>query len=178
MTATAKTPIAATPTQPQTSTATTTPAPSVAAVKLAPKAAVKRVAKKVAAPAKTAVTAPAAALTPTPAKVTPKAVTIKPVAKTTLKTSPQPIAKPKAEKTVKAKKPKLVRDSFTIPKAEYTVLDDLKQRATILNSLVKKSELIRAGIKALAAMNDTAFLAALKAVPTIKTGRPSKTKTD
>ncbi|MDO9166605.1 MAG: hypothetical protein Q7U13_10920 [Rhodoferax sp.] len=78
------------------------------------------------------------------------------------------------EKPVKAKKPKLVRDSFTIPKAEYTVLDDLKQRAGKLASPAKKSELIRAGVKALAAMSDTAFLIALKAVPAIKTGRPAK----
>ena len=72
----------------------------------------------------------------------------------------------------------MVRDSFTIPKAEYTVLDDLKQRAGKLASSVKKSELIRAGIKALAAMTDAAFMAAVKVVPTIKTGRPSKAKAD
>ena len=89
------------------------------------------------------------------------------------KASAGKIAKPKAAKPVKPKKPKLVRDSFTIPKAEYTVLDDLKQRAARLASPAKKSELLRAGIKALAAMPDTAFLAALGAVPAIKTGRPS-----
>jgi hypothetical protein len=38
----------------------------------------------------------------------------------------------------------------------------------------KKSEILRAGIKALAAMNDAAFAAALGAVPPIKTGRPAK----
>ena len=78
------------------------------------------------------------------------------------------------DKPVKAKKPKLVRDSFTIPKLEYTVLDDLKQRAGQLNSPVKKSELLRAGIKALAAMSDAGLLMALQAVPAIKTGRPTK----
>ena len=70
------------------------------------------------------------------------------------------------------KKAKLVRDSFTIPKAEYQVLDDLKQRAAKLARPVKKSEVLRAGIKALGAMPDAAFLAALMAVPAIKTGRP------
>ena len=89
---------------------------------------------------------------------------------TAAKAKPQP--KAKAEKP--AKKPKLVRDSFTIPKAEYSVIDDLKQRAGKLSSPVKKSELLRAGIKALAAMSDTAFLTALKLVPAIKTGRPTK----
>lgn len=75
-------------------------------------------------------------------------------------------------KAEKPKKPKLVRDSFTIPKAEYAVLDDLKRRSALLIQPAKKSELLRAGIKALAAMSDTAFAAALAAVPTIKTGRP------
>lgn len=90
----------------------------------------------------------------------------------------KPVAKPKTKKTAKVKKPKLVRDSFTITKAEYTVLDELKQRAGTLASPAKKSELIRAGVKALAAMSDMAFLAALKAVPAIKTGRPAKAKAD
>ena len=81
----------------------------------------------------------------------------------------------KVDKAVKLKKPKLVRDSFTIPKAEYLVLDDLKQRATKLTRPAKKSELLRAGIKALAALSDAAFLTALAQVPTIKTGRPVST---
>lgn len=79
-----------------------------------------------------------------------------------------------AQKPDKPKKPKLVRDSFTIPKIEFTVLQDLKQRAAISGTAAKKSEILRAGIKALAAMNDAAFRAALAAVPAIKTGRPAK----
>ena len=74
----------------------------------------------------------------------------------------------------KAKKPKLVRDSFTIPKLEYLSLEELKKRGGHLGHSIKKSELIRAGIKALAEMSDTNFLKALNAVPTIKTGRPAK----
>ncbi|MDO8386604.1 MAG: hypothetical protein Q7T13_09385 [Polaromonas sp.] len=89
------------------------------------------------------------------------------------KPAAKPAPAPKAEKPAKAKKPKLVRDSFTIPKAEYVVLDELKQRATQLARPIKKSELLRAGIKALAAMSDTGFLAALDQVPAIKTGRPA-----
>lgn len=83
-------------------------------------------------------------------------------------------AKPKAEKADKVKKPKLVRDSFTFPKTEYVVLDALKQRSLKLAHPIKKGELVRAGIKAIAAMTDAALLQALKAVPTIKTGRPKK----
>lgn len=82
----------------------------------------------------------------------------------------------KTVKVEKQKKPKLVRDSFTIPKLEYVVLEALKQRATKLTRSVKKSELLRAGIKALAALSDAAFLSALDKVPTIKTGRPASSK--
>ena len=69
-------------------------------------------------------------------------------------------------------KAKLVRDSFTIPKSEYMVLDGLKVRAANLTRHVKKSELLRAGIAALNVMTDKAFLAALNGVPSLKTGRP------
>lgn len=85
------------------------------------------------------------------------------------------LAKPKTEKPIKVKKSKLVRDRFTLPKTEYTVLDELKQRADKLAHTVKKSELLRAGVKALAAMPDGAFLSALNAVPAIETGK-TKTK--
>ena len=86
----------------------------------------------------------------------------------------KPVLKTIVSKPLKAKKTKLVRDSFTIPKPEYLVLEELKARAVSLANPVKKTELLRAGIKALAAMADASFLAALKAVPVIKTGRPTK----
>lgn len=82
----------------------------------------------------------------------------------------KPVSRPAAPVVVP--KPKLVRDSFTIPKAEYAVLESLKQRGASLTRFVKKSELLRAGIKALNAMSDKAFLAALDGVPSLKTGRP------
>lgn len=74
------------------------------------------------------------------------------------------------------KRTKLVRDSFTIPKAEFAAIDSLKLRAITLGVAVKKSELLRAGLMVLVGLNDTAFKAALNAVPTLKTGRPSAEK--
>jgi hypothetical protein len=71
------------------------------------------------------------------------------------------------------KKPKLVRDSFTIPKSEFLAIDALKTRAIALGTSVKKSELLRAGLMALQGLSDTAYKAALTAVPTLKTGRPT-----
>lgn len=75
------------------------------------------------------------------------------------------------------KKPKLVRDSFTIPKPEFAAIEILKSRAVALGSLVKKSELLRAGLKLLTGLSDAAYLDALAAVPTLKTGRPRKEPT-
>ena len=87
--------------------------------------------------------------------------------------APTPL-KSKPEKALKPVKPKLIRDSFTIPKDEYQALVDLKARMTKLMQPAKKSELLRAGLKALAAMPDATIKKALLAVPSIKTGRPAK----
>ena len=73
----------------------------------------------------------------------------------------------------KEKKPKLVRDSFTIPKDEYAAIEALKIRAMTQGLAIKKSELLRAGLMALTGMSDAELKAALVAVPTLKTGRPS-----
>lgn len=102
---------------------------------------------------------------------TPTAPAAPPVSK---KSAPKPtnIAVAQPPKDSKTKKPKLVRDSFTIPKDEYAVIDELKHRAATLAQPVKKSELLRAGLKVLAAMSDGALRAAIQAVPSIKTGRP------
>ena len=105
--------------------------------------------------------------------VTTKAVTAKPAPKKVQPTITKTVVKTAAKKPKKAK---LIRDSFTIPKFEYLVLDSLKLRAAKLGRLVKKSELLRAGIKAVAALTDAAFLSSLEKVPVIKTGRPTTAK--
>ena len=121
---------------------------------------------------------------PVTANTTIKPSATKPVTKTPTTTQiktlmpalKRPASTPESKtlKTLKPKKIKLVRDSFTIPKTEYIVLDDLKLRAAELKHPVKKGELLRAGIKALAAMTAAQFHSALQAVPALKTGRPSK----
>ena len=135
----------------------TAKAPTKTSAKTAAKTAAKTPAKKPAAKSP-AVKSPAAK---------------KPVVK---KAAAKPVKAVKAVKPAKVKKPKLVRDSFTIPKDEYVVIDSLKTRAGKLGQAVKKSELLRAGVKALAAMSDIQFKAALNNVPTIKTGRPKNSK--
>ncbi|CAN1563707.1 hypothetical protein MCEMAEM4_02814 [Burkholderiaceae bacterium] len=155
------------------------PKTSVKPLATAKKAVAKKATTK--APAKPVVKAavkpasqPAAKTAAKPA--TPKA---KPVKATKVAAPQKAMVAPKPaklEKPAKVKKPKLVRDSFTIPKDEYEVIDALKMRGGKLGQAVKKSELLRAGIKALAAMSDIQFKAALIKVPTIKTGRPTNAK--
>jgi hypothetical protein len=103
-----------------------------------------------------------------PAKPAAKAAAAKPVVATA---TAKPAQLDKAPTAAKVKH-KLVRDSFTIPKTEYLVLEALKQRAAKLTRPTKKSELLRAGIVVLQGMGDKEFLAALTRVPSLKTGRP------
>jgi hypothetical protein len=107
----------------------------------------------------------------------PKAIAKKAPVPKTQALKPAVTKAPKAaapEKIKPAKKPKLVRDSFTIPKDEYQAIDALKQRATGLQRTAKKSELLRAGLMALSAMNDKSLAAIRAKVPALKTGRPMK----
>lgn len=113
-----------------------------------------------------------------------KPVTKPPVAKVIAK--PATKAKPVVTKTntkktakkdtkkVKPEKVKMERDSFTMPKDEYAQLSLLKARLTAMGQPAKKSELLRAGIKLLAAMSDNTLKTTLAKVPVIKTGRPNK----
>jgi hypothetical protein len=63
------------------------------------------------------------------------------------------------------KKLKLVRDSFTLPKVEYAVIGILKTRAARLSRPARKSEIVRAGLKALVGMSDAEFLACVSSLP-------------
>jgi hypothetical protein len=80
----------------------------------------------------------------------------------------------KAEKPVRQNKPKLVRDSFAMPETEYAQLGGLKKRLAGLGRESKKSELLRAGVALLAALNDAELTAVMGRVERIKTGRPAK----
>jgi hypothetical protein len=87
---------------------------------------------------------------------------------------PNPVRPAPEAKSPAKTKTKLVRDSFTIPKNEYGVLEALKKRALRLACPAKKSEILRAGVAVLNSLSDPAFFAAIDAVPSLKTGRPKK----
>ena len=79
------------------------------------------------------------------------------------------------KKSKQAKKQKVVRDSFTMPKSDYDKIAALKLKCADSGVAVKKSELLRAGLLILATATAEQLIAAVGAVETVKTGRPEKT---
>jgi hypothetical protein len=85
--------------------------------------------------------------------------------------APSPAVEVKAKR---AKKDKVVRDSFTMPKSDYEKIAALKQKCLDAGVTVKKSELLRAGLLLLDSAPTKRLVAAIAAVETVKTGRPAK----
>lgn len=69
---------------------------------------------------------------------------------------------------------KLVRDSFTIPAGEYEAIEALKELYLENGVHMKKSEILRAGLLALSAMDIEQLKAVAEQVERIKPGRPRK----
>ena len=86
----------------------------------------------------------------------------------------KPVVPVAAAKPAKGKRPKLVRDTFTMPEPEYAQIAALKKRMAGLGGDVKKSELLRAGLGLLAALQNKELAAVMAKVERVKTGRPKK----
>jgi len=146
--------------------------PVAAAITAAPTAATATTATT----AKPAHAAPATARRPSQARKTPTA----PLKSAKSAKSPAAKAAPKATKPAKAPKkpPKLkallVRDGFTMPEADFALIATLKARALAAQRDAKKSELLRAGLHALAALDSASLVAALGALEPVKIGRPKR----
>jgi hypothetical protein len=80
----------------------------------------------------------------------------------------------KEAKVAKKPKPKVVRDSFTMPQSEYQKIAEIKELCLKAGFQVKKSEVLRAGVIALCAMGEEQLKTALSGLDKIKTGRPNK----
>ena len=85
----------------------------------------------------------------------------------------------KSERGAREKKenvapPKVVRDSFTMPLADYQQLKELKKLCLSKGVNIKKGELLRAGIMALTEMEGNELLNLLEKLEKVKTGRPAK----
>jgi hypothetical protein len=78
----------------------------------------------------------------------------------------------KVKRTKPAKKEKVVRDSFTMPRSDYAKIASLKQKCANNGRRVKKSELLRAALTLLDAAPEKRLLAAIDALETVQTGRP------
>jgi hypothetical protein len=86
---------------------------------------------------------------------------------------PADLADKKKDK-VKAKKPKLVRDSFTMPEDEYAALGEMKKTCLRAGMGVKKSELLRVAVSLLRKLELPQLQQALEELTPVKAGRPRK----
>jgi hypothetical protein len=82
----------------------------------------------------------------------------------------------KASTPVKKTKPvkeKVIRDSFSFPEHDYLKISELKQTCLAEGIHVKKSELLRAGLRLLTNLSLAELKKAVEQVEKIKTGRPN-----
>jgi hypothetical protein len=110
----------------------------------------------------------------------PAAKTRKPASTKTTRTKRATAAKP-VKKAATPKKPvkkhykqKTIRDSFTMPENDYSIIASLKKKCLAGGVAVKKSELLRAGVQALAGMSLAELKKQLSKLEEIKIGRPVK----
>ncbi|WP_229505685.1 hypothetical protein [Massilia genomosp. 1] len=136
-------------------------------------AAAKPVAAKAA--AAKAVAAKPVAAKPAPAKPASAKAAPKRSTATPAKAAPKqaaPTAEVDAGAREKARKPKLVRDSFTMPEQEYAVLGQVKKACLKAGFEIKKSELLRIGVALISDLDIATLQKVLSSLPQLKTGRP------
>lgn len=114
------------------------------------------------------------AVKPVAAKAAPVKVDAPVKAEASAKAAAKPVKAAKEPKVAKKPKPKVVRDSFTMPQSEYLKIAQIKEVGLKAGLQVKKSEVLRAGVIALCAMSDEQLKVALSSLDKIKTGRPNK----
>lgn len=155
------------------STVTSTEAAKPAA-KPAAKAAAKPAVKTAAAKQAPAAARAKPAVKAAPAKAVKKAA---PVPKAARKSAAaKPAAPQAADEPVreKARKARLVRDSFTMPEHEYELLGQVKKACLKAGFDIKKSELLRIGVALIGQLDLATLQNVLASLPQLKTGRPKK----
>lgn len=114
---------------------------------------------------------------PAPVKKPAKKVEDAPAAKPEpKKTKAAAAAEKPAEQKEKPRKPKLVRDSFTMPEDEYAALGDIKKACLKAGLAVKKSELLRVGVSLVRQLDVEKLKEIVAGLPVLKAGRPKKSK--
>jgi hypothetical protein len=154
---------------------TVAPTPKTGAANTPPKAAKPAATRRPRAAPRSAAAKPAAKRPAAAGKTVRRTVVArKPAAASKSVQAATAVASNKADKPVKAKKVKLVRDSFTMPEDEYAVIALLKKRCLDAGVSAKKSEILRAAVAGLAKLSDASVTASIRRLPVIKTGRPAK----
>ncbi len=90
------------------------------------------------------------------------------------KSAPRQPAATTKPKPRPAKKERVIRDSFTMPKPDYDLIAELKKRAIKLGLSASKSEIVRAGLHALKQLSDDRLSNAIEKLDKVKTGRPAQ----
>jgi hypothetical protein len=67
---------------------------------------------------------------------------------------------------------KVIRDSFTIPDGEYALISGIRKRCMKAGVSANKSEVLRAGLAVLNAMQDRELVKVFEGLARVKTGRP------
>ncbi len=163
----------------------TTSTSKAASAKRAAPAAAKSAVKPA---AKTAVKAVATPVTKAAAKPAAKPAVKQAAAPVAARSTPASADKPKAPRKAaakaavpeeqvreKARKSRLVRDSFTMPEHEYEVLGQVKKSCLKAGFDIKKSELLRIGVALISQLDLATLQNVLASLPQLKTGRPRKT---
>ena len=130
-------------------------------LRAAKKPAPAKAAKSAAKPAAKTKEAKAPAVRPAPKQPAPKVAPVK-------------AAAPAKAATEKPKKPKLVRDSFTMPEDEYALFGQVKKACVAAGFEIKKSELLRIGVALISKLDPKKLQAAQRALAPLKAGRPKK----
>ena len=93
------------------------------------------------------------------------------------------VASPEAVAAVEVKAPVLpaktspaegsvIRENFSLPPADSALIDELRKRVAVQGVLLNRSEVLRAGLAALNALNDAQLGKVAGLVPKMKAGRP------
>lgn len=80
-----------------------------------------------------------------------------------------------AKKPESAAAPKVVRDTFSMPEDDFQLLEKLRSRARKMDLDTNKSELVRAGLRLLADLDDTRLEGLIRNVDKLKPGPRAKT---
>jgi hypothetical protein len=113
-----------------------------------------------------------AAATPANPAANPAAKRKVPTKKISAKVASKPAKSVKPTKPAAPKKPKLVRDSFTLPQVDHDLIKQCKKTALAAGRETKKSEVLRAAIQSFAALSPAQQMAAYAKLQAIAVGRP------